>query len=122
MTLFTSATSGTGSADGLLRFRRFLILAIGAGSGSFFVRRFSVGMSRRLAGSLCHLQTIITVQTVITMIDNEVGTRVTSQLGPGELRPLFFNQKIWKKKVENKAAFLESMTTFLSRSANGLKR
>jgi hypothetical protein len=90
--------------------------------GSFFVRRFSVGMSRRLVGSLCHLQTIITVQKVITMIDNEVGTKVKSQLGLGEFGPLFFNQQIWKRRFENKAAFLESMTTFLSRSANGLKR
>ena len=49
MTLLTSATTGTDSAAGLRRRRRFLIVfAIGAGavSGCFFVRRFRLGMPR----------------------------------------------------------------------------
>ena len=51
MTLLTSATSGTGSANGLRRRRRFLIFAIGSdagtASGCFFVRRFFLGMPQQ---------------------------------------------------------------------------
>jgi len=56
MTLLTSATIGTGCATGLRRRRRrFFILAIGSGAGAgsacFFVRRFFLGMPRRLTSN-----------------------------------------------------------------------
>jgi hypothetical protein len=60
MTLLTSVTTGTDSATGLRRRRRFLILATGSGGGAGCLRSlpslFFFGMFPRLPGNQEHCE------------------------------------------------------------------
>jgi hypothetical protein len=62
-----SARTGTGSATGLRRRCRFLILAIGSGVGfgCFFVRRFFLGMPQKVTG---HVETMRACKTTLMMV------------------------------------------------------